>query len=101
MFAILIPMSRTRVRRRRVVAAGLLGLALATVVNLAGGTAGAGPEREGHSYVVRPGDTVWSIAVRQAGPGVDPRPLVDAIVEANGVDPGTLAAGQTLVIPAS
>lgn len=51
------------------------------------------------SYVVRTGDTLWSIAERLA-PGDDPRPIVDAIASANGVDAGTLAPGLTLEIPA-
>ncbi len=49
-------------------------------------------------YVVKAGDTLWSIAVRMA-PGRDPRPLVDAIAEANAVDPGALVPGQPLVVP--
>lgn len=51
----------------------------------------------GH-YVVRIGDTLWSIAERLV-PGEDPRPLVDALQGANGVDAGSLVPGQTLVIP--
>jgi nucleoid-associated protein YgaU len=50
------------------------------------------------SYVVREGDTLWSIA-RRLAPGEDPRPLVDAISAANGVEAGALVPGQTLVIP--
>jgi len=50
------------------------------------------------SYVVRPGDSVWDIAER-VSPGTDPRPLVDAIVEANRLDPSSLTPGQTLLIP--
>jgi nucleoid-associated protein YgaU len=50
------------------------------------------------SYVVRSGDTLWSIAERVA-PGRDPRPLVEAISEANRVDAGALVPGRTLVIP--
>ena len=51
------------------------------------------------SYVVRAGDTVWSIAARIVGRERDPRPLVDAIVRSNRLDPGTLKPGQTLVVP--
>lgn len=51
------------------------------------------------SYLVRDGDTLWSIAERLA-PGDDPRPLVDAIATANGVEAGALVPGSTLVIPA-
>ena len=99
--------SRTRVRRLRL--AVTVAVTLAAVAGLQGlaGEAGAGVGSTdaggptGHrTYVVQPGDTVWRIAERLAGPGADPRPLVDGIVEANGVDPGALMAGQTLVIPA-
>jgi nucleoid-associated protein YgaU len=49
-------------------------------------------------YVVRAGDTVWSIAARRA-PGQDPRPIVDAIVRANDLDPANLVPGEELVLP--
>jgi nucleoid-associated protein YgaU len=69
---------------------------LAWVVSSGG--AAAGPAHVApHLYVVRPGDTLWSIARRiQDG---DPRPLVDAIQAANRADPGALAPGQVLLIP--
>ena len=51
-------------------------------------------------YVVRPGDTIWSIAVHRSGGG-DPRMMADAIERANRVDPGTLVPGETLVIPST
>ncbi len=51
-----------------------------------------------HAYVVRAGDTLWSIAERLA-PGEDPRPVVDAIASVNVVDAGRLIPGQTLLIP--
>jgi Tfp pilus assembly protein FimV len=35
------------------------------------------------TYVVRPGDTLWSIAARAAGPGADPRPIVDELEREN------------------
>jgi nucleoid-associated protein YgaU len=67
--------------------------------------AGAGPA-DGHlsgpasrPYVIKPGDTVWSIAERIAGPEEDPRPVVDAILRSNGVRAGSLVPGQVLVIP--
>jgi len=50
------------------------------------------------SYVVRQGDTLWSIAERLS-PGEDPRPVVDALTSVNHVDPGSLIPGQTLVVP--
>ncbi|MEM9613321.1 MAG: LysM peptidoglycan-binding domain-containing protein [Actinomycetota bacterium] len=50
-----------------------------------------------HIHVARSGDSLWSIAVGLA-PDADPRPIVDALAEANG---GTaLRVGQQVVIPA-
>jgi LysM repeat protein len=51
-------------------------------------------------YVVQPGDTVWSIARRSSGPTADPRPLVDALVQANGLEQSVVVPGERLVIPA-
>jgi nucleoid-associated protein YgaU len=93
-------MGRTRVRRRRVAV-------IAAVAIVGGAWAGPLAHRDdprmrsvaSHRYVVRDGDTVWSIASRLQTRG-DPRPLVDAIQAANDVDPGALRPGQTLVIPA-
>jgi LysM repeat protein len=63
---------------------------------------GAGPEPTPVSttrYVVRPGDTLWSIAQR-VSPGEDPRPVVDLLTSANDLEPGNLVPGQTLIVPA-
>ena len=94
-------MGRTRVRRRRLVALcgaiGLVGVLSGPVAN-AVGVGGASAATAARTYVVRPGDTVWSIATRFE-PSVDPRVVVDAITSANGVDPGALVPGQQLSIP--
>ena len=95
-------MSRTRVRRRRVVAGGLLVVVLSVTAPAVSGamTGGSAPgPAAGDRYVVQRGDTLWSIAVGRA-PGVDPRPVVQAIADANRVDAGSLVPGQVLVIPA-
>ena len=62
---------------------------------------GDGPDRPAPrvTYVVEPGDTLWSIA-RRVAPGRDPRPVVDGLIEANDVR-GGLQAGQELSIPVS
>jgi Tfp pilus assembly protein FimV len=49
----------------------------------------------GQTYVVRPGDTLWSIAAAIA-PDSDPRPVVDALRDANGGP--NLQVGARLVI---
>jgi len=58
-------------------------------------TSGAtGPERH---YVVRPADTLWSIAVSTyAG---DPRQGVWELQQRNGLAGTTIAPGQVLVLP--
>ena len=95
-------MNRTRVRRRRVGAA-LLGLGI--VAGLAGTAASASGPPQGekqlvasHRYVVKAGDTLWAIAEHQ-GRGDDPRPLVDAIADANDLSSANIVPGQTLIVP--
>jgi Tfp pilus assembly protein FimV len=75
--------------------AGVLSGPVAHAVGV-GGSTQAKPPR---TYVVRPGDTLWSIALRTS-PSVDPRLVVDAIASANEVDPGALVPGQQLRVPA-
>jgi hypothetical protein len=72
----------------------LLALASVALQLLAGATGGGDARPVARiSVVVAPGDTVWSIASTVA-PEADPRPIVDAIVEANGSP--SLVAGQRL-----
>jgi LysM repeat protein len=55
---------------------------------------GAGPQR---TYVVRPADTLWSIAARTyAG---DPRQGVWELEQRNHLHSDTLSPGQTLILP--
>jgi len=99
-------MQRTRVRWGRV--GGLLaavGVAL-TVAASSAQAGGADPHPQRHvthraaprHYLVRPGDTLWTIASKLAGPSADPRPTVDAIVRANHLG-SSLAVGTLLVVP--
>lgn len=94
-------MGRTRVRRRRLIAlcmmVGLTGVLSGPVAN-AMGVGAAAEARSPRTYVVRPGDTLWSIATRLA-PSTDPRLMVDAITSTNGLDPAVLVPGQELSIP--
>jgi LysM repeat protein len=93
-------MSRTRVRGRRLVVGGLLVLALSVSAPAVSRAMTGGSARgAGDRYVVQSGDTLWSIAVSRA-PGADPRPVVQAIADANQVDAGSLVPGQVLLIPA-
>ena len=94
-------MSRTRVRRRRTTVAVCLVLV---------GAAWAGPavraltpdttvRVDRTAYVVREGDTLWSIA-HQLRPNGDPRPIVDSLSADNGISAGELVPGQVLVVSA-
>jgi nucleoid-associated protein YgaU len=105
-----LPDRATRVRRRR------LAVLLLAVALLVGGSAGIQALRglaevdgspapravdvrpvpvAGHSYVVQPGDTLWSIAAEIA-PDADPRVVVDALRAANGGP--ELEVGQELTL---
>lgn len=63
------------------------------------GSTGEWSARE-ETHLVRPGETLWSIAGSVAPEGADLRPVVDAIAARNGVAAGGLVPGQALVIPA-
>jgi hypothetical protein len=105
-----LPDRATRFRRRR------LAVLVIAITLLAGGTAGVQSLRglaevdgspapravdvrpvpvAGHSYVVQPGDTLWSIAAEIA-PEEDPRVVVDALRAANGGP--ELEVGQELTL---
>ncbi|MGZ5128790.1 MAG: LysM peptidoglycan-binding domain-containing protein [Actinomycetota bacterium] len=99
-------MHRTYVRRRRVtltlVVVGLAAIVsgpVANAVGLRGPDDGMEPVAH-RTYVVRDGDTLWSIATRVAHGG-DPRPMVDAIEAENDVAAGALVPGMTLTVPAA
>uniref|UniRef100_UPI001C20F448 LysM peptidoglycan-binding domain-containing protein n=1 Tax=Modestobacter excelsi TaxID=2213161 RepID=UPI001C20F448 len=90
-------------RGRRVVA-GLsiavgLSIAAVTVVTVQLGTEWGGLELAGSStVVVQPGDTLWSLA-QEVAPGEDPRAVVDAIVDLNGLEDVDLLPGAVLQLP--
>ena len=93
-------MDRTSVRWKPIAAVAFV---LGVAVYALGGRAQAGPE-PGHAkriYVVRPGDTVWTIAQRSVGSKGDPRPVVDALVQANGLVDSVVLPGERLLIPGS
>ena len=101
-------------RRRRLLAAGLSLLAIAAVLVVAqliqagigggplaatGAAAGSGLIPAGATeYVVRPGDTLWSIAAALA-PGRDQRPLVDEL--AHQLGSAALYPGEQITLPAN
>lgn len=58
------------------------------------GSSGAGPK---HTYVVRPGDTLWAIAARTYGG--DPREGVWRLEQRNHLRSATISPGERLVLP--
>lgn len=53
----------------------------------------------GHQYVVRAGDTLWGIAEREYGAGVDLRQAVWQIREANSLRDVAVQPGQRVTLP--
>lgn len=99
----------TQVLRRRRLAVLVLLVAVVAVVAvalLAGRADAEGPSAgepvpmstASRTYVVQPGDSLWSIAQHLA-PGRDPRAVVASLSKANGGS--ALRAGQLLIVPAS
>lgn len=101
-------------RRRRLLAAGILLLAIAAVLSIAQSIlagAGGGPltttgaaasggamtPAGAEVWIVRPGDTLWSIA-RAVDPKGDVRPLVDRLASETGT--AGLYPGEPVAIPA-
>jgi hypothetical protein len=76
----------------RILFVGLLAALVWALVPHA--SSGAGHER---IYVVRPADTLWSIAARRYGG--DPREGVWKIERRNGLRDPTVAPGDSLVLP--
>jgi hypothetical protein len=64
-----------------------------------GSETGSHRGRPAAHHMVRPGDTLWEIARGRVGPEGDPRPLVQALREANGLGTGSLQAGSRIVVP--
>lgn len=94
-----LPDRPTRIRRRRLAAlfmtVALIGVIATAGRALLGAASSVGPSSPQpveapllspaprHTYVVKPGDTLWSIAAAIA-PDSDPRPVVAALRAANG-----------------
>ena len=99
-----VDMSRTHVRRRRMTLTAAATVLLAVLLGPVGHALQAGAavrgaeEPVGSTVLVRPGDSLWTIA-RRVEPGADPRAVVTAISKVNDVAAAGLVPGQRLVVP--
>ena len=95
------PIRLTR-RGRLVLTLVLLAAFLAGGVMTAGNLASAGTEPGAAATATRvtvaPGDSLWSIAEREA-PGTDPRDTVEDILRLNHLDSVAVEAGSVLLLP--
>jgi len=89
-----------RLTRRGRAVLVLLALLLAGlgVVSAAPASQAADPVGPAPTVVVKPGDTLWSIAARCA-PGRDPFMTIDEIRRLNGLTGYTVPAGMRLTLP--
>ncbi len=101
------PSVRLRLTRRgRAVLAALVALPLAIGIGCAALNGGGAVATSDHapasfSYVtVGAGDSLWGIAERVA-PSSDPRDVIAAIMDLNGLDSPDVAAGERLAIPSA
>ena len=76
----------------KLIAVALLAAVVFAVI--AHGSSGGGPER---AYVVRPGDTLWTIAAARYGGDV--RDAIWRIEQRNHLSGAAIRAGQRLVLP--
>jgi LysM repeat protein len=80
-----------------------VGLAVGAVlaINVVSWRAGSGAPVPAASriYVVKPGDTIWSIVRTQSDAREDPRPLVDRLIRVNHLRGALIWPGQKLVLP--
>lgn len=83
-------------------AAFLLATACAAVLLLMSHVSSQNLLSEDQTYVdvvVLEGDTLWHIARRHTQPGHDPRPVVELIRQANGLETALVRPGQVLKVP--
>ena len=81
--------------RRLLLAAAALAGAAAVILSLAPASHAAATARDG-TYIVRPGDTYWSIAEREYGDGTQ----WETIAAQTGQVPEDLQVGTRIAIPA-
>lgn len=92
---------RLTLRGQRVAVA--LGFALSIGLGaLVGAAIGTEPlPEQTATVVVKPGDSLWSIAEAVSQPGRDLRPVMEQIAALNDLDSPIISSGQSLIVPAN
>lgn len=86
--------------RRALVLLALVALVLGGAAALGLGRADAGPaDPVGGHVVLRPGETLWDVAVATAPAGVDARDQLARLRTLNGFDGGALAPWTVVLLP--
>lgn len=95
------PVRLTRRGRLVVFVAALLGVLALAVLGSQMASAGEHPGvLRTHLVLVKPGDSLWNVAVRAAGAG-DVTSMEDQIIKLNGLSSDSVEAGQLLRVPAN
>jgi LysM repeat protein len=81
--------------------ATMLAISLVSLLGIATSSAKASNEASNSTttqIVVAPGETLWTIAAR-VNPEIDPRAVIDQIMDLNVINGSNVYAGQVLLVP--
>ena len=81
--------------------AAMLAISLVSLFGIATSRANASNETTNSTttqIVVAPGETLWTIAAR-VNPEIDPRAVIDQIMDLNVINGSNVYAGQVLLVP--
>ena len=81
--------------------ATMLAISLVSLFGIATSSANASNEATNSTttqIVVAPGETLWTIAAR-VNPEIDPRAVIDQIMDLNVINGSNVYAGQVLLVP--
>ena len=81
--------------------AAMLAISLVSLFGIATASAKASNESSNSTttqIVVAPGETLWTIAAR-VNPEIDPRAVIDQIMDLNVIERSNVYAGQVLLVP--
>jgi len=79
----------------------MLAISLVSLFGIATASAKASNEASNSTttqIVVAPGETLWTIAAR-VNPEIDPRAVIDQIMDLNVIEGSNIYAGQVLLVP--